>query len=147
VIHRLTIAIPMLIVGNLKLKNLKAWYINGYIIQGVTVLVSALIPIPYVWIAAGVFLLHDLIGAGIWSPIQATLIQRYSRGATRGLEVGKVLTWTSIGSIFGPLLSGYLGIKDVSLPFFISGVLMIVAVIPLFWLNLKMPAPDAESTA
>ncbi len=145
VIHRLTIAIPMLIVGNLKLKNLKAWYVNGYIIQGITVLASALI--PHVWIAAGVFLLHDLIGAGIWSPIQATLIQRYSRGATRGLEVGKVLTWTSIGSIFGPLLSGYLGITNVSLPFFISGVLMIVAVIPLFWLNLKLPPPDAEIVA
>ncbi len=141
VIHRLTIALPMLIVGNLKLKNMKGWLISGYIIQGITVLASAVI--PHVWIAAAVFLLHDLIGAGIWSPIQTTMIQRYSRNASRGLEVGKVLTWTSIGSIFGPLFSGYFATFDVRLPFFASGVIMVIAVIPLFWLNLKLPAPDA----
>lgn len=139
VIHRLTIALPMLIVGNLRLKNLRAWYINGYIVQGVTVAVSALLPIW--WLSAGVFLLHDLIGAGIWSPIQAALIQRYSRDETRGMEVGKVLAWGSIGSVLGPLVAGGLADIDMRLPFLISGVLMVLAAIPLFGLDQRLPSP------
>ncbi|MHB9024286.1 MAG: MFS transporter [Armatimonadota bacterium] len=151
VLHRLTIGLPMLIVGHLPLKNLRAWYIGALLMEGVTMSASALI--PHFWTSAGVFLLHDFIGAGIWSPIQATLIQRYSRDATRGLEVGKVLAWSSIGSIIGPLAAGTLAAKSTVLPFFASGLVMALAIIPLWWLNLRdqthSPAaqPAIEETA
>jgi MFS family permease len=80
---------------------------------------------------------HDLIGAGIWSPIQATLIQRFSSDEKRGLDVGKVLAWGSIGAIFGPLIAGNLALISSKLPFFISGILIIIAVTPLLFLKLS----------
>lgn len=145
VAHRVTIALPMLLVGNLRLRNLRAWYIWGLIIEGATVAGAAIIP-SFAW-SAGVFLLHDLIGAGIWSPIQATLIQRYSRDETRGMEVGKVMAWSSIGSIFGPLAAGVLARWSLVLPFFVSGVVMLLAAIPLLWLNTHAPRPAPAPVA
>lgn len=140
-LHRVTIALPMLLVGNLRLKSLRAWYIWGFIIEGVTMAACAVI--PNYWASAGIFLLHDLIGAGLWSPVQATIIQRFSRDATRGIEVGKVLAWTSLGGVAGPLAAGFLaGISPVY-PFLFSGLIMIAAVIPLFRLRLEAPAPAA----
>lgn len=140
-LHRVTIALPLLLVGNLRIRNLRAWYCWGFIIEGVTMAACALI--PRFWASAGIFLLHDLIGAGIWSPIQATMIQRFSRDATRGIEVGKVLAWTSIGSIIGPIVAGFLANKDLTYPFFFSGLFMMVAAIPLLWLRPNAPEPVA----
>lgn len=145
VLHRLTLALPLLIVGNLRLKNLRAWYIFGLLVQGIITGVSAILPTFF--LSAGVFLLHDFIGAGIWSPIQATLIQRYSRDETRGLEVGKVLAWGSIGAILGPLVAGPLGDLNVVLPFIVSGIFMALAAIPIFWINHHAPAPMAARVA
>ena len=145
IIHRITIAIPMLLVGFFRLKNLRGWYIAGLLIEGCTMTVSALIP-NFLW-AAGIFLLHDLIGAGIWAPIQATLIQRYSRNETRAIEVGKVLAWGSIGTIFGPLVAGVLAQTSISLPFLASGILMGVSAIPLLWLNAHAPEPAQGAVA
>jgi hypothetical protein len=143
VIHRLTIALPLLIVGNLPLKNLRAWYVGAMLVEGVTMGASALI--PHFWTSAGIFLLHDFIGAGIWSPIQATLIQRYSRDARRGLEVGKVLAWSSIGSIAGPLAAGALAASNPVLPFFTSGLFMALSAVPLCWLKLHDLATTPDS--
>jgi MFS family permease len=145
VIHRITLALPLLIVGQLRLRNFKRWYIAGLIIQGLTTGAAALM--PAVLSSAVFFLLHDLIGAGIWSPIQATLIQRYSRDATRGLEVGKVLAWTSLGSIVGPLAAGFMAEQATWLPFFCSGLFMALAAIPLCWLNLNLPGPEEAPVA
>ncbi len=142
VLHRLTLALPLLIVGQLPLKNYKAWFIFGLIIQGITVACSPFL--PGVWLSAGVFLLHDFIGSGIWSPIQSTLIQHYSRDETRGLEVGKVLAWGNLGAVLGPLTAGWLAGHSSVLPFFFSGIFMGAAALPLFWLNLRLPHPAAE---
>lgn len=141
-LHRVTIALPLLLVGELRLRNLRAWYVWGLIAEGITMGGSALI--PTFWLSASVFLLHDFIGAGIWVPIQALLIQRYSRDATRGIEVGKVLAWSSIGSIIGPLAAGALAARSPIYPFFFSGLFMALAAIPLLPLNHHAPAPAAE---
>ncbi|HEX2951932.1 MAG TPA: MFS transporter [Armatimonadota bacterium] len=141
VLHRVTIALPLLIVGNLRLKNLRLWYIAGLIVEGATLAVSAVLPV-FIWSAA-IFLLHDFIGSGIWSPIQATLIQRYSRDETRGMEVGKVLAWSSLGSIVGPLVAGMLAERSTILPFLMSGIMMALAAIPLFWIRTNLPAPSS----
>jgi MFS family permease len=140
VLHRVTIAVPMLLIGQLGLKNLRAWYIGGLIVEGITMAGSAVIPLA--GLSAAVFLLHDLVGAGIWVPIQATLIQRYSRDAARGMEVGKVLAWSSIGGILGPLAAGWLAEQSTTYPYFFSGVLMSLACIPLFWFRQDAPSPD-----
>lgn len=135
VVHRLTLALPLFFVGHFNLKNLKWWYIFGVAFQGLTIAISPFINNPI--ISASVYLSHDLIGAGIWSPIQATLIQRFSSDEKRGLDVGKVLAWGSIGAIFGPLIAGNLALISSKLPFFISGILIIIAITPLLFLKLS----------
>lgn len=142
VIHRFTLALPLLVVGQLRLKNLRGWYAGGLALQGVVLATSALM--PTLLLSAAIWLLHDFIGAGIWLPIQSTLIQRYSREATRGLEVGKVLAWAGLGSIFGPLAAGPLAKIHPSLPFFLSGVLVFISAIPLLWLKLTAPVEARE---
>ncbi|MHB9132339.1 MAG: MFS transporter [Armatimonadota bacterium] len=145
IIHRLTIALPLLVVGNLRLKNLRAWYIGAVVIEGVTMAASPLF--SHFWLSASVFLLHDLIGAGIWVPIQSTLIQRYSREESRGIEVGKVLAWGSLGAIAGPLTAGLLASYSPVLPFFASGIFMALAAVPLLWLNPRLPLPTSQQVA
>jgi len=145
VIHRVTIALPMFILGNLPIKNLRRWYIIGMLLEGITLSASAVIPVFLP--AAIVFLLHDFIGSGIWSPIQAALIQRYSRNATRGIEVGKVLAWSSLGGIAGPLVAGIMATHSPVYPFFFSGLFMVLSAIPLLLLNTHAPAPDEQSVA
>jgi predicted MFS family arabinose efflux permease len=135
IVHRLTLALPLFIVGHFNLKNLKWWYIFGVAFQGLAIAISPFINSPV--LSASVYLSHDLIGAGIWSPIQATLIQRFSSDEKRGLEVGKVLAWGSIGAIFGPLIAGKLASQSSTLPFFFSGVIIIAAIAPLFFLKLS----------
>jgi len=145
VIHRFTLALPLLIVSQFKLTNLKAWYIAGLVAQGTVIAASALL--PWLWVSAGVWLLHDLIGAGIWLPIQSTLIQQYSRDETRGLEVGKVLAWGGIGSVAGPLAAGYLANAATTLPFLASGLLVLLSAVPLCWLKLAPAAEAAKEPA
>jgi MFS family permease len=141
IVHRVSLGVPMFFVGRLRIKNFQAWYIGSLIVEGVVTAVAAVI--PHFGASTAVFLLHDALGAAIWTPIQATLIQQYSRPESRGLEVGKVLAWGGLGAIIGPLSAGYLGHADPRLPFLISGIVMALAAVPLLWLNQHAPAPAA----
>lgn len=148
--HRLTISLPLLfIAGALVQRHLKAVYIWTLIAEGAVISVSALIPNFHG--AAGVWLLHDLIGAGVWTPIQSLIIQEYTRPETRALEMGKVLAFGSIGTIVGPALAGPLYQRvGLDAPFIASGMLMIAAALVLYALRLERPhlvPPDAETAA
>ncbi|MFB3880437.1 MAG: MFS transporter [Armatimonadota bacterium] len=141
--HRLTIALPLLLAGTLVTRNLKAVYIWTLAAEGAVIAASAMIPSFYG--AAGVWLLHDLIGAGVWTPIQSLIIQEHTRPETRALEMGKVLAFGGIGTILGPLLSGFLYQRiGVNAPFIASGVLMIVAAAALTPLRLAERAGVAS---
>jgi len=139
IIHRLTIATPMLFIGHLHIKNLKATYIGAVLLQGLSVAVSALIP-NFV-IASAVWLIHDFVGAGVWIPIQNEIIQRYSREGTRGLDVSITLAFPSLGGIFGTIIAGYLAGHWISGPFLISGLVTMASALVLFKLSLK---PESE---
>jgi MFS family permease len=124
--HRLTIALPLLIAGTLAIKRLKAVYIWTLVLEGVILSASAVIPNFYG--SAGVWLLHDLLGAGIWIPVQNLIIQDYTDPRKRALEMGKLLAFGGVGTIAGPYLAGYLSeAVNISAPYFVSGVLMVVA--------------------
>ena len=126
VAHRVTIALPLLLAGSLPLQNLKGVYIWALVLEGAILSASALIPNFYG--ASAVWLLHDLLGAGVWIPIQNLIIQDYTRPENRALEVGKILAYGGIGTIIGPWLAGVLSqYVGISAPFFASGLLMIVA--------------------
>jgi MFS transporter, DHA1 family, tetracycline resistance protein len=134
--HRLTIALPLLLAGTLVKRNLKAVYIWTLAVEGAVLSASALLPNFYA--AAGVWLLHDLIGAGVWVPIQGLIIQEHTRPETRALEMGKVLAFAGLGTIIGPLLSGVLYERvNISAPFFASGLLMTLAAFALIPLRLE----------
>jgi MFS family permease len=137
--HRLTIALPMLVVGQLPIRNYKASYILTMVIEGVAVGAAALI--PGAALATGVWLLHDLIGAGIWAPIQNTIVQQYSRPEARGLDVGRVAAIGLVGAIFGPFIAGYLAQVRIWWPFLVSGALMALSAAPLAALRLEAPQP------
>ena len=92
---------------------------------------------------------HDIIGAGLWAPLQWGLIQHYARKESRGLDASVVPAVTALGCIFGPLLAGHLaemkglpllGIaamvegQGVSLPMIASGAIMVASALPLLLL-------------
>jgi MFS family permease len=151
--HRLTIAIPLLLVGTMTLRNLKGAYIVALILEGVIQASAALVP-TFGW-ATGVWLLHDFLGAGVWIPVQNLIIQEYTRPESRALEVGKILAFGGIGTIIGPFLAGFLSQRvNISAPYFVSGIGMILCVVPLFWLKLdaglgreEPPVPEQARAA
>ncbi len=137
IIHRISLGVPMLFVGMLPIKNHRAWYIGTLLLEGGIIAVAAVI--PNFLASTAVFLFHDALGAAVWTPIQATLIQHYSRPESRGLEVGKVLAWAGIGAIIGPFATGYLAHLDTRLPFLVSGIFMALAALPLLWFRQYAP--------
>jgi MFS family permease len=133
-VHRLTPVLPMLLAGRLRFRNLKAAYIWALVLEGI--LIAAGGAIPSLAPAAAVWLLHDLVGAGIWIPIQSEIIQRYCRDSTRGLDLSKTLVLSSIGGAFGPILSGFLADRWIGAPFVVSGALVVLGGLMLLGLRL-----------
>ena len=153
--HRITIALPLLIAGTLPIRRLKRVYIWTLAVEGAILSASSVIPNFYG--SAGVWLLHDLVGAGIWIPIQNQIIQDYTDPEHRALEMGKLLAFGGIGTIIGPFLAGYLstwttqplfagGALYASGPFFASGLLMVLAAGALAWLRLEQPIRQRPTT-
>ena len=135
-LHRLSIALPLLVAGRLRIRRLKAVYIGALAFEGTLISVSALIPGFHA--AAAVWLLHDFLGAGVWIPIQGLIIQEHTSPETRALQVGKIMAYGGIGTILGPALAGYLCQNiNVSAPFFISGLLVVLASLALLPLRLE----------
>ncbi len=146
VLHRVTIALPLLLAGTLKIRNLKGAYIWALTAEGAVLSASALVPSFYG--ASAVWLLHDLIGAGIWIPVQNLIIQDYTRPERRALEVSKLMAYAGIGTIVGPWLAGVLSEHvNVSAPFFASGLLMILAAMALLPLRLDQSRMEAPAEA
>jgi len=136
-LHRLTTGIPLLLAGRLVFRNLKLAYVGTLVWEGIFIGLGGLIPtfLP----ATILWLLHDLVGAGVWIPIQNEIIQRYCREGSRGLDLGKTLALSSIGGALGPLLAGYLAPLSISAPFVVSGILVLVAGLMLLKLDLRRP--------
>jgi len=145
VAHRVTIALPLLLAGALAVKRLKRVFMVTLVLEGTIISASALI--PGFWAASGVWLLHDLVGAGVWLPIQNQIIQDYTRPEERALDMGKILAFSGLGGILGTWLSGVLAQRNISAPFFVSGLLMIVAAFVLTALRLeeRQAAEPAET--
>lgn len=141
-IHRISLGLPMIFMNLFVKKPSKVIYIIFVAIEGIVISVSALIPNLF-W-SASVWLLHDLIGASVWFPIQSHYIQKYSRENSRAEDTGTVTAFSSIGLIIGPMIAGmlmkYLTIAGfsstivISAPYFVSGLIVAVSAMVLFWL-------------
>jgi MFS family permease len=154
-VHMLSHVPALFLVGWLVTRRWKAVFFWTLLVEGILLgLVGCfrgLAPTLVFWWT------HDLIGAGLWAPIQWALIQRYARKDSRGLDASVVPAVTALGCIFGPLIAGYLaeltslpplGIaaepagQAVSLPMIASGVIMALSALPL----LLLP-PDGKREA
>ncbi|OGG55635.1 MAG: hypothetical protein A3F84_29205 [Candidatus Handelsmanbacteria bacterium RIFCSPLOWO2_12_FULL_64_10] len=145
VIHRLTFVLPMLLVGYLPIRNYKAVFIATVILEGIAMSAGGVIP-DFFW-AAAVWLLHDLVGAGVWIPIQSAIIQDECREASRGLDLSKTLAFSALGGAIGPVLAGYLADFSISAPFFVSGALVTVSAGVLFGLRLRQGVREEVKVA
>jgi MFS family permease len=132
-LHRLLIVAPLMLVGHLRIRDLRTAYMVAVIGEGLSLIGATLMPTFLT--SAAVWLLHDFVGGGIWSPIQHTLIQRYSRDESRGHDVSKALALMALGGAVGPYLAGMTAGILIDLPFAISGVLMLISVLPIFGLE------------
>ena len=101
--------------------------------EAIAISITAFIP-TFLW-AAGVWLIHDIIGGSMWSPIRSTLVLRFSRDETRAFQVATVGAISSMGSVFGPIIAGYLANIDISLPFSMSGVIAFLGIFPIMALK------------
>ncbi len=135
-LHRFTIAIPLLLLGWSAKKHLKQIFIAFLIFEGLAISASGFIGglLP----AAAVWLMHDLFGAGVWMPIQSALVQKYSREESRGQDVSKVFAIGSLGWVFGPLIAGAVFDRWYGGPFVLSGAIVILAACVL----LLLPGED-----
>lgn len=131
-VHVLSHVPALFVVGWLVRRRLKAVFFVTLFVEGILLALTGcfgtLAPTLAFWWS------HDVVGAGLWAPIQWALIQRYAREGSRGLDASVVPAATALGFIFGPLVTGYLKAVSISLPMIVSGAMMSVAALPLLWL-------------
>jgi len=129
-LHRLTSGVPMMLIGPRLRRNLKGLFITFVFFEGVALAATPLI--SNVWLAVAVWLTHDLLGAGIWSPIHQSYIQKYSRPESRGSDVSKVAALGQFGSVLGPLLaSALIAVSSQGAPFLVGGIIVALSALIL----------------
>ncbi len=136
--HRFTIAVPLLLVGRIVKRPHKGVLIGFLVAEGLILAASGLI--PHRWTATGMWLFHDLLGAGIWQPTLMAFMQRFAKPESRGAEVSKVMAISYLGWVVGPPLAGALYTKAFGLPFVAGGLFMVVSAAMLLPLNVKREA-------
>ncbi|MEW6753043.1 MAG: MFS transporter [Candidatus Latescibacterota bacterium] len=140
VIHRLTAVLPLLLAGYLPVRHYRSLYIATMAFEGIAIAAGGLVP-TFLG-AAAVWLLHDLLGAGVWTPIQSAIIQDACREGSRGLDLSKTLAFSALGGAIGPILAGHLAGISISAPYVVSGLLVTASAGVLFSLRL---APKTEA--
>jgi MFS family permease len=142
-IHRFSLAVPMVFAGLIPRRHFRMAYIWPLLAEGMAISLSAMI--PGFFPAAAVWLLHDLIGASLWTPVQNTIIQEFCRPQARGSDVSKTLALGALGGIGGPFLAGYLAPLSISAPFLLSGAILLIAAIPILKLRLDAHAVASQT--
>ena len=149
--HRLACALPLLFVGHVFRKRLKLWLMLFLVVEGVMVALPGFmrpgsysfagIEVPALWTAVVLWLGHDLLGMGLWLPIQHELLQRHSRPESRGKDISLATALGALGAVGAPFAAGWLrdwpGVADnvaVNLPFIFSGLGVVCSAGVLFFL-------------
>ena len=85
--------------------------------------------VSFLWASVLIWLVHDLLGMGLWLPMQQELMQKYSRKDRRGEDMSLATALGAIGGVPAPFVAGWLrelpGISPavaLNIPFFVSGV-------------------------
>jgi len=127
-LHRLSLGVPLFFSGafmdrpSLRRHHMSI-YIAAVLAQGMFITGTGLLPGALA--AAAAFVLHDLVGATFWGPINSSLIQANARPGRRGADVSLVTGLSGLGWILGPLLAGWLTgpLGWLNGPFIVSGII------------------------
>ena len=137
--------------------------IVSLLLQSATIVAAGVI--RELWLALGIWLLHDLLGAGFWFPIRSELLQRYCRGHARAADTSKALAVAQVGLLAGMLLAGWcymvrtgdlvrslFGMAAEARPvyglaFVVGGIIMALSALPLLLLPVIDPEERGEATA
>ena len=143
-LHRLSLGIPLFFAGAMMdrpsvRRHHMSIYAASVTAQGLFITGAGLIPSAMG--ATIIFVLHDLVGATFWGPINASLIQAHARPSQRGADVALVTGLSGLGWIFGPLLAGWLAdtLSWHDGPFVVSGVISIIGGLLILRLAPKGP--------
>ncbi len=146
-LHRFSLGIPTILAAQYMDKpkmarHYKKLYILTMAAQGAFISLAGLI--PHALLACGTFLLHDLLGATVFTTIHAAFVQRYARPYRRARDVALCSGLSALGYVFGPPLAGWLvdGVGWRDGPFIMSGVIIICASLIVF--RLREDAPLAK---
>lgn len=118
--------------------------IFGSLLRAMGQLMLVFVPFPS---TAGLAMFVFAIGTGLQVPALQSLATRTVREEVRGGVLGWVQSSTSLGVIFGSLISGTLFALDTHVPYMVGGTILLLLTIPAFflvrWLN--TPRPSVES--
>ena len=164
-LHRLSFAVPLFFAGGIVRGMLythrRLAMVLLLCVEGVSIAAAGMISV--FWLALGVWLIHDLFGAGIWMPIRDSLLQRYCRGRVRGTDTAKATALSQAGAVFGTMLGGWCYMPSTGealrravpwigsggacygLPFVVGGLTMLVAAAVLVVLLLIDPEERGEA--
>ena len=155
-LHRVGSALPLLFLSHVFHRNLKRWLMFFLVTEGFFVALPGFLPggetfvvfgleLSAYWTAVTLWLFHDVLGRGLWLPMQQELIQRHSNPASRGKDVSLSQSIATIGAVMAPFVAGWLrdwpGIDrsiTVNFPFIFSGIGMVVSALML------IPLPKGE---
>jgi MFS family permease len=142
--HRLSLALPLLFSSRMVKYSLKKVYVTTLILEGLALSGTGLA--PGLMASTALWLSHDIVGASLWLPIQALLIQRFARDEFRGRDVSKVRALGALGWIFGPLIAGWTSPISINWPFILSGILVAMSAIPLLFIRMPPSHGRAKDT-
>ncbi len=134
-LHRVSLGIPMMLAAFWVTRPSRWLFAATVVLEGVCV--SATVFPTSVVGAVAVWFVHDPIGAAIWVPINSWYMQRYARAERRASDVATVLAMSTLGTAIGPIIAGWLAEYGgpvpsflsgaIDLPFFISGVMVVMS--------------------
>ena len=144
-LHRFAFGLPMIVAGLLPLRRLRLAAAVAITIQGLSIAGATLF--GNLWVAVFVWILHDMIGAAIWNPINGEWVQRFSQEDRRGRHASQSETISALGAALGPLLAGWCVQQGwIDGPFVMSGVLTVASVIPIAWLPRSADGPAVAAS-
>ncbi len=139
-LHRFSLGIPMILAGHAMdrpavRRHYHALYIGSMAAQGICIALAGIIPAALP--AVAIFLVHDIVGATIFGPIRAAFVQREARPERRGRDVALSSGLSSLGTMIGPLLAGWLVDRMAwrDGPYVASGALIVAASLLMFRLK------------
>jgi len=152
VVHRISFGLPM-VLSTFLIRRSNKWVFAGTVVlEGIFISATAL---PRsVTSAVALWFFHDALGASIWAPMNQWYMQHYARPEHRASNVATVIAISALGNTVGPIVAGWMAHSTlpvpyplsgtIDLPFFFSGAVVILSVIPLLFLPQAKTEPAVQ---